>query len=306
MKRENLSDWILPFKECDPIPTLYIIGNGFDVAHGIKSKYIDFCNFEKKKNNKRFVDLMDIFFSNQTDFWCDIETALGQYDEDSIIEFCNPEDEFNIDHPTRSEAAYTDSPDSIFYPLLYDFKNEFNDWVDNIDIKEAKRIKKLHNNAKYLTFNYTDTLETIYDITEQQVCHIHGLRKRDCDYIIGHSNLRDPDEPFDNDDIYFKQQTRAKVIGWMNNMYKDTSIIISQNNDFFDSLSNIRQIIVLGHSLNDVDFPYFDKIIQKTGKNALWKYSFYNTEDIERINKFIDRTGLINTKTIHFDELCVL
>lgn len=92
----------------------------------------------------------------------------------------------------------------------------------------------------------------------------------------------------------------------MNNMYKDTSIIISQNNDFFDSLSNIRQIIVLGHSLNDVDFPYFDKIIQKTGKNALWKYSFYNTEDIERINKFIDRTGLINTKTIHFDELCVL
>lgn len=63
MKRENLSDWILPFKECDPIPTLYIIGNGFDVAHGIKSKYIDFCNFEKKKNNKRFVDLMDIFLA---------------------------------------------------------------------------------------------------------------------------------------------------------------------------------------------------------------------------------------------------
>lgn len=262
--------------------------------------------FWKKEKQQKICRLNGYFFSNQTDFWCDIETALGQYDEDSIIEFCNPEDEFNIDHPTRSEAAYTDSPDSIFYPLLYDFKNEFNDWVDNIDIKEAKRIKKLHNNAKYLTFNYTDTLETIYDITEQQVCHIHGLRKRDCDYIIGHSNLRDPDEPFDNDDIYFKQQTRAKVIGWMNNMYKDTSIIISQNNDFFDSLSNIRQIIVLGHSLNDVDFPYFDKIIQKTGKNALWKYSFYNTEDIERINKFIDRTGLINTKTIHFDELCVL
>ena len=82
------------------------------------------------------------------------------------------------------------------------------------------------------------------------------------------------------------------------------SIIISQNNDFFDSLTNIRQIIVLGHSLNDVDLPYFDKIIQATGKNALWKFSFYNKEDIERINNFIGRTSLTNTKTIHFDELC--
>lgn len=302
----NLSEGILPFKGCDPIPTLYVIGNGFDVAHGIKSKYIDFCNFEKKKNNKRFVDLMDIFFSNQTDFWCDVETALGQYDEDSIIEFCNPENEFNIDHPTRSEAAYTESPDYIFYPLLDDFRNEFIDWVDNINIKEAKIIKKLHTTEKYLTFNYTDTLETIYGIPPQQVCHIHGLRKKDCDYIIGHSNLRDPDEPFDYDDIYFKQSTRAKVIGWMNHLYKNTSIIISQNNKFFDSLANIRQIIVLGHSLNDVDLPYFNKIIQETGKNVLWKFSFYNLEDIERIKKFIGRTGLINTKTIHFDELCVL
>lgn len=75
---------------------------------------------------------------------------------------------------------------------------------------------------------------------------------------------------------------------------------------FFNSLANIRQIIVLGHSLNDVDLPYFDKIIQATGKNTLWKFSFYNTKDIERINKFIDKTGLTNTKTIHFDELCTL
>lgn len=306
MEKENLSNGVLPLKGCNPLSTLYVIGNGFDVAHGIKSRYNDFRNFEKKKNNGRFVNLMDIFFSNQTDFWCDIETALGQYDENSIIDFCNPEEEFDLDHPTRSEAAYADSPDSIFYPLLDELKNEFSNWVDNININGIKKIKKLQDYAKYLTFNYTDTLETIYGIPLQQVCHIHGLRKRDHEYIIGHSNLRNPDEPFDNDDIYFKQETRAKVIGWMNHMYKNTSIIISQNNVFFNSLANIRQIIVLGHSLNDVDLPYFDKIIQATGKNTLWKFSFYNTKDIERINKFIDKTGLTNTKTIHFDELCTL
>ena len=101
------------------------------VAHGIKSTYANFRAFEISRDNQRFVNLMDIFFSNQTDFWSDVETALGHYDEDSIIDFCNPEEEFDMDHPTRSEAAYSDSPDNIFQPLLKDLKSEFREWVDS-------------------------------------------------------------------------------------------------------------------------------------------------------------------------------
>lgn len=305
MKPDKISDAILPIDGCAPIPTLYVIGNGFDVAHGIKSRYSDFRNFEIAHNNQRLVNLMDIFFSIETEFWSDMETALGQYDEDSIIDFCNPEEEFDIDHPTRSEAAYSDSPDYIFQPLLEDLRNDFREWVNSIDISTVKRIMTLSKDANYLTFNYTDTLETIYDIPKANILHIHGARGTGDNYIVGHSNYRDEDKVYDDNDILFKQQTRAKIIAWMNNQYKDSEAIASYNDSYFRSLSNIQQVIVLGHSLNRVDLPYFKKIAEVTGANTLWKFSFYERDDIDNIKCFIAEIGLKNTKIIHFDDFCI-
>lgn len=306
MNTNIISDGTLPLEGCTPIPTLFIIGNGFDIAHEIESKYSDFRKFEIKRGNQRFVDLMDIFFSNQTDFWSDIETALGQYDEDSIIDFCNPEEEFDIDHPTRSESAYADSPDFIFHPLLEDLKAEFRNWVNDIDISIAERIIRLSEDAQYLTFNYTDTLETIYNIPMQNVFHIHGARNNVHDeYIVGHSNLRDKDTAFDDDDVYFKQETRAKVIGWMNDVYKDADAIIYRQDKYFNSLKGIQQVIVLGHSLNDVDLPYFKRIIKETGNDVVWKFSYYGKRDIDNINRFIAVTGLTNTKVVPFDDFVI-
>ena len=302
MKEEKVSEGILPIDDCEPIPTLYVIGNGFDVAHGIKSRYSDFRDFEMSRNNVRFVTLMDIFFSTETEFWSDIETALGQYDEDSIIDFCNPEEEFDIDHPTRSEAAYSDSPDYIFQPLLTDLKDDFREWVDNIDISGIGRIMTLNKDAKYLTFNYTDNLESIYGIHQENILHIHGARGTGEEYIVGHSNYRDEGKPYDDDDIYFKQETRAKIIGWMNKEYKDSESIVSHNEDFFSSLNDVKQVIVIGHSLNEVDLPYFRRIVQETGPDILWKFSFYGDEDVVKIQKFIADEGLRNVKIVHFDD----
>lgn len=305
MEPNKISDGILPLDGCTPIPILYVIGNGFDVAHGIKSRYSDFRNFEIAQNNQRLVNLMDIFFSIETEFWSDMETALGQYDEDSIIDFCNPEEEFDIDHPTRSEAAYTDSPDYIFQPLLENLHNDFREWVNSIDISNVKRIMALSKEANYLTFNYTDTLETIYDIPKANILHIHGSRGTGDDYIVGHSNYRDEHKAYEDNDILFKQQTRAKIIGWMNNQYKDSEAIVSYNDSYFRSLSNIQQVIVLGHSLNWVDLPYFKKIAEVTDPNTLWKFSFYERHDIDNIKRLIAEIGLKNTKIVHFDDFCI-
>lgn len=163
----------------------------------------------------------------------------------------------------------------------------------------------LSKDANYLTFNYTDTLETIYDIPKANILHIHGARGTGDDYIVGHSNYRDDDKAYDDNDILFKQQTRAKIIGWMNNQYKDSEAIASYNDSYFRSLSNIQQVIVLGHSLNKVDLPYFKKIAEVTGVNTLWEFSFYERDDIDNIKRFIAGIGLKNTKIIHFDGFCI-
>lgn len=102
---------------------------------------------------------MDTFFSNQRDIWGDIEKALGEYDEDNILEYCRPDEEIDYDHPTRSMAAVEDGPDWIFKPILDEFIEAFKDWVDSIDITKAEKACELPVEGKYLTFNYTETLE---------------------------------------------------------------------------------------------------------------------------------------------------
>ena len=54
----------------------------------------------ENKKDSSLIGLMDAFFSNDREFWGDIENALGEYDEEKITDFCEPDNpkDFN-DHP---------------------------------------------------------------------------------------------------------------------------------------------------------------------------------------------------------------
>lgn len=56
--------------------TLFVIGNGFDLASGIKSSYYDFKQWLILNKRDQLINLMDIFFSNQREIWGDIEKRL--------------------------------------------------------------------------------------------------------------------------------------------------------------------------------------------------------------------------------------
>lgn len=295
---------VSPLGNIEPLPTLYILGNGFDKAHGIASSYGDFKAFVQNQGNQRLIGLMDTFFSNQTDFWSDVEKALGDYDENAIIDYCNPEEEFDVDHPTRSQAALEDSPDFVFQPLLDEFKDSFTEWVDSININKVYKLFHLNKEAYYLTFNYTETLENVYGIPESQICHIHGSRKLGDTYVVGHAKKRATDSSYVDSDLYFVNDTREKIIEWMNDLYKDCPSIISRNEKFFDTIKDIKQIFVIGHSLNEVDHPYIEKIAQNA-PDAKWYFCFYDSKDVEAINKFVAKQGLKNIVLIATSDLII-
>lgn len=56
--------------------TLFVIGNGFDLASGIKSSYYEFKQWLILNKRDQLINLMDIFFSNQREIWGDIEKRL--------------------------------------------------------------------------------------------------------------------------------------------------------------------------------------------------------------------------------------
>lgn len=276
---------------------LFIFGNGFDLSHGIESGYWHFAQWVRMQGNNRLIEMMDIFFSNKRLLWNDIETALGEYDEEAIFDYCRPDEGIDYDHAMRSMAVAEDAPDWIFQPVLDEFLSSFRDWVESIDIGCAKPNQKLLPDYQYLTFNYTETLESIYSIPKSQVVHIHGSRMLKDDYILGHNNLKDENlHDILNGELLFEQDTKNKIIHWMNGLYKDTKSIIHRNQRFFNSLGNIKQVVVRGHSLYSVDWPYFDEVANHVNKEAQWCFFYYSNEDIERIKKYISHFGISNYK----------
>ena len=265
--------------------TLFIIGNGFDLAHGIKSSYWNFREW-LGNNRSNLIGMMDIFFSNQRDVWSSIEQALGEYNEESILDYCRPDEEFDYDHSLSSSARVEDSPMAIFRPVLEEFRQAFRDWVNSIEISGIEKVYKLNTDSRYLSFNYTDTLETEYGIAQNKVTHIHGSRLNDEEYIIGHNNNRNPSSVWDDDGLTFEQQAYENIIVWMNEFTKQYNRNIANHSSFFDSLYDIKQIIVIGHSMSKVDWPYFREIIKNIGKEIPWIVYCHSIDDRNNTNLF--------------------
>lgn len=121
-------------------------------------------------------------------------------------------------------------------------------------------------------------------------------------YIIGHDNLRNPDDAYnDENQMPFIQDTWCKIIDWMNRLVKDSASIISKNQDFFNSLSDIEQVIVYGHSFYEVDWPYMEEVVKQIGSDKPWAISYHKPERLDA-NRFFYTKGRIEES----QEICLV
>lgn len=272
--------------------TLFIIGNGFDINHGIKSKYSDFREWLEVHGDKNLIFFLEYFFSNTTDVWSNLEEALGTYNEEDMLDFYNPKSEINYDRSYLYVDSVTDMPKDVVSPNIDLFKEYYKEWVESVDISCASKKFNLSNEALYLNFNYTDTLETVYNIMPSNILHIHGSRLNKDEYIVGHNCFRNPLDTYDESKLYFESDALSRIIEFMNSLRKNPEDIIKRNENFFFKLSNIQQIIVYGHSMSSIDWPYFKKIIDNVSKGAIWIVSFHSSDDIDNIRKFENKYNI--------------
>jgi len=284
---------------------LYVLGNGFDLHHCIESGYSDFEEWLCKNKNSRLVGLMDIFLSHKRKFWSHIEESLGEYDEEVITEFCEPQndEDFKYEHTGQWQAGIEDCIPLFFGSVMSEFREAFDEWLRSIEICGIESDLQLPTVAKYLSFNYTETLETAYGIPQKQVLHIHGSRLNTGEgFIIGHSNPRDSDEPYSNDKILFPyQNTYSVVISTMNEWEKSPLSIIESNESFFASLNSIKGVCVMGLSYNDIDLPYLKEVAISVCPNCEWVLNFYSWEDKAKAEKTVLDLGLSNYTIKRFE-----
>lgn len=294
---------------------LYVIGNGFDLHHGIQSGYFNFKDF-LEVNDPEVYNAVDTYLGNVEDFWWDFEKNLALLDVDQIL-----------DHASNYLVSYgaDDWSDANHHDYQYEInrilefltsglKQNFVEWVLQIDIQHKKnQILDLEKDSLFLSFNYTSTLEKLYQIKNVNIKHIHGKAiNSDSDLILGHDYKKPSNKP-DLEKIrresgevvckeYLEELSREDVRvtegddiinTYFTDTYKPTSNIIKENKAFFRKMKNIDEIIILGHSLEDVDIPYFDKIFKSVDNSkAKWTVSYHNEDHILKHRQALKNIGI--------------
>lgn len=68
--------------------------------------------------------------------------------------------------------------------------------------------------------------------------------------------------------------------------YKNTHAIIHTHMGFFDSLTEVDKITIIGHSLSEVDMAYFKSLKDSVKDGVKWEISYHDDKDLKRIDRF--------------------
>ena len=162
---------------------------------------------------------------------------------------------------------------------------------------------------KVLNFNYTEFVETLYGAKRENICYIHGCRrtekgKRPDEIILGHKPGMEEEQwdkvelkPFKFKNPYKRyimeaaMETAAREAAWYDeSTTKKCGDIIKNHKDFFDGLSSIEEVFVIGHSLSEVDYPYFEEVRSRC--DAKWNIGYHSLDDMKRLIALVNKLGL--------------
>lgn len=261
---------------------LYIIGNGFDIAHGIPCKYSDFRRY-CEENMPEMYEKLNRYYDGGDKLWSDFESELPNLNQDALFGWASN----NNPNWNQNWNGYYAFIDEIRNEVDYveGLKLYFTEWIQSISLNDVRQQYELPiDNCLYLSFNYTLTLERVYHISANRILHIHGKVEGNFpQLVLGHNiSNQDIDETFSSDND-LEEEACKEVANLVKGWRKDTDGIISENNSFFGQLGEVTDIYVLGHSMNDVDLPYFIKVNQSVSVDANWHISVF--DDSDRNNK---------------------
>lgn len=299
---------------------LYIIGNGFDCAHGLPTKYSDFRKYvvsqipdgsdyyyysvpesitlpdggEKYELDDVVMYIVKILDMCGGEDWSELEAYLGDAIYDAFLDELHDVD---IDNDKLYHEIYanedlaTDIRESFIdvQSLFAEWVNEELSRIDYMGKKNKDIDKIIDSKGLYLSFNYSITLEKVYGINENQICHIHGRVGDSEDKIImGHGD----DAPIKDNLTYLGAEIPFGEL--KRKLRKDTTGIICNHKDFFDRLSNLKKIYTYGFSFSDVDMVYVEEICRHINpQKVVWYLNSYDCINNADFRSTLERLGFI-------------
>lgn len=303
---------------------LFVIGNGFDLSHGLATSYLDFLDYLNNNDGNGLVYNLETIAGVRKDLlWSNFEENLGEISPNSYTERAlqsRQEMYDGLEYPYDAEDTINDYVDQEALSDLEFLEELTSQWIRSVDINNsisevAKENGKIYseiidNESFYINFNYTMVLEEVYNIEEENIFHIHGDIEEP---IIGHDSIiKDKiinEEDMYSDDVIFEKRIYDRIKEFVNNSNKN----ISQNTEklyqeleCIDHVTEIDEIVVIGLSFGKIDKPYFE-FIQQRFRNAVWKFSYFGIDehkkqkDKDKKVSFLKEIGIEEEKIVAQD-----
>lgn len=209
---------------------LYIIGNGFDLAHELPTSYKKDLKTILKENDEKLFELVNnLYFvlnpNSQDDYWSEFEKHIGEItdiEQRKFIDFLKEQtDKFyeNTELPSVTDFSYdfdddnygdtyTETARARAISAISDMNPNFDyqpwknldkirPFIDlgfkqmiekaNLDLINKEKLDSINFQSSdfFINFNYTNTLETVYGISPDNILHIHGDLERG--FILGNT-----------------------------------------------------------------------------------------------------------------------
>lgn len=282
----------------------FLIGNGFDLAHGMKSKYSDFYKYEAI-NNPSNISCFDGFYDMMPEeIWGDFEDNIGRIDYELFMAH------MGSIYDEKDDYGLTECAEDIdFEHLLCNYNEMVKDlksWVNKLSMPNRKY--SLSSDDLYLSFNYTNVLENVYKIKKSNILHIHGEVERS-NLILGYDNidvekvLSEADRGIYTGDFPYEYEGFCILQEFLCRFHKDTKDIILKNAAFLDRFANCDEIYIIGLSFSRTDINYLKYIFNAMNKSIKVHISYFSKADRARISWFIRKNKLSNVTVKKIDDL---
>lgn len=246
-----------------------VLGNGFDLDLGLKTRYSDFAR------SKYWNELMDnnLHSSDSTrligylkqkysvEKWIDIEDALLQYARIKLKDN-------DISHAQEDKIDYLALCGSL-KEYLREQQDKFDPSKNSVATFFLRRLADRSSQSRLYTFNYTqlNVLAEKYGLEMKDAEHIHGTLAEGEDIILGIETRDSIPEEYA---FLFKTQNRY---------YHHSNIL--------KDLKERDEYVFFGHSLNGMDYIYFETLFVGLAHSGLTTPRLtIITKDITAENQF--------------------
>lgn len=274
---------------------LYLIGNGFDLAQGIKTRYSDFYEAKIKSlpEEESIIGKLRNSITENTETWSDMEKGLGRFtaemggidDLDNTYRFLRD----NLrDYLKEEQAKLIVTPKSVAAnrKLLLQpgvgLPPESIDAINNYVANNKRNNKILDINI--ISFNYTDVVERAFGYEGAEI----NLEKTDPDVVTKLEHIYKVHGDLDHMVMGVADESQIANKAFANDLDASEELLkpkyIAARRDYvwkrcYDCISKADMIVLYGLSIGETDKNWWTKVVERVENDGNIRVIVYGHQD---------------------------